>query len=310
MPDGLVFEPENETNKKFGWKMYKADGKGDFVSTDNKEEAEVVISDYAEGKEIAAFDKANKKVSHIDVQAVFKVDETKITSPDRIVENKVQIEPNENDPNPDNDITTEKVYVKYFDLAIEKYIENVKVNTDGKEEQRAIGYNKKGKLVKIDVKNSEVNKTKITVTYGLVIKNVGQIAGYATEIKDYIPQDFKLVSTENWKEEGNVAINTSLEDVLLEPGESTTAYITLEWKLSANNIGLRYNEAEITEYKNEYNAKDVTDDNKDKEGLLVTLKTGAETIAYIGLAAIFVVVIAAGTYFVKKKVMTDKNKIS
>ncbi len=302
IPDGLVFVPENEINKKYEWNMYKQNEEGKLVITTNVEEAELVASDYIVDKNIPAFDKSNKNVSYLDVQAVFKVDETKITSEDRIIENIVQIMPNENDDNKENDTTTEKVYVKYFDLSIEKYIENVKINTNGNEEIRQVGRDKKGQLVKVDVKQSLVNNTKLTVTYGLVIKNVGEIAGYATEIKDYIPKDFKLVSTDKWSIQGDIAVNTSLKDVILEPGESTVEYITFEWELSENNIGERFNEAEISEYKNQYNAVDITDDNKDKEGLLVTLKTGAETIAYVALAVIFIATISTGTYIIKMKI--------
>ena len=51
----------------------------------------------------------------------------------------------------------------------------------------------KGKLAKFDVKRSEVNNTKLTVTYGLIVRNVGEIAGYATELTDYVPENFKLI---------------------------------------------------------------------------------------------------------------------
>lgn len=102
IPDGLVFVPENETNKKYKWNMYKSNEAGKLVITTNVEEAELIASDYIVNEGIAAFDKANKNVSYLDVQAVFKVDETKITSEDRIIENKVQIMPNDNDDNKEN----------------------------------------------------------------------------------------------------------------------------------------------------------------------------------------------------------------
>lgn len=303
IPDGLVFLPENETNKKYNWVMFKEDENGKFSITENAEEAVIVTTDYLVNKEIKAFDKdTDTDLSYLDVQAVFKVDETKLTSEDRIVENRAKIMPNENDDYPENDESTEKIYVKYFDLSIEKYIDEVKVNTNGKENTIKVGYDKKDQLVKIDVKRSNADKTKLTVTYGLLVKNVGEIAGYATEIKDYIPKDFKVINSENWKLEGNEAINTQLENVILEPGESTTVYITCEWKLSEESIGERYNEAEISKYRNNYDAIDVTDDNKDKEGLLVTLKTGSELIGYIIVTLTAIVTIGLGIVFIKRKV--------
>ena len=299
VPEGLVFVPDNEINRQYNWKMYKVGANGEAVEVTNAEEATVVVTDYLDGKDITAFNAETKEVSFLDVQAVFKVDESKITRQDRIVENRVQIVPNKNDDNTDNDVTTEKVYVQYFDLTIEKYIEEVVINTNGTEETRKVGYEQKGNLVKVDVKKSEAKNTKLKITYGMIIKNVGEIPGYATEITDYIPEDFKLLDNGEWTLNGNTAVSTSLSDKLLNPGESTTINITFQWDLAERNIGTRRNEAEITEYANDYNAEDVTKDNKDGEDILVTLKTGSEAVAGITAVAAFTAVVALGVLVIK-----------
>jgi hypothetical protein len=232
---------------------------------------------------------------------VFKVDESKITSPSRIVENRVQIKPNQNDDNPENNTTTEKVYVKYFDLDIEKYIEKVKVeNKDGVNEE-TYGYSRKGELVKIDVKKSQVKSTKVTVTYGLLIKNIGEIPGYATEIEDLAPEGFKLSEDGVWTVDGNRAVTTSLSDKLLNPGESTTLNVTFEWQVTEDTVGLKSNEAHIAKYTNDYDAKDLTEDNRGKQDLLVTIKTGSNEIAYATIGFI-TIVIAAGAVAITKKI--------
>ena len=307
IPDGLVFIPDNEVNKNFEWKMCKVDSNGRVSITENPEEADIVITDYLVGKTIGKFDIDTKTVNYLDVQAVFKVDESKIATEDRIIENRVQIMKNKNDDNTENNETTEKLYVKYFDLSVEKYIANVKVKTNDDERNIEVGYDKKDTLVKVDVKRSEQEQTKLIVTYGLLIKNVGEIPGYATEITDYIPEDFKLISTDIWMEEGNKATTKSLEDVLLNPGESTTVEVTFEWSLANGSIGSRINEAQITAYANEYDAKDITEDNKDNEEILVTVKTGSEVIKYIAMATLYVSIVALGVLVIKKKVVIRKK---
>lgn len=305
IPDGLVFVPENEANKD--WIMCKVDDEGNVVRAQNAEEADRLITNKLDGQIIDAVTE-DGKVSYLDLQAVFKVDETKVKTQDRIVENKVKITKNKNDDNTENDETVEKLYVKYFDLSIEKYIANVKIDKNGKEETIDVGYDKKDSIVKVDIKRSEQASTKLTVTYGLLIKNVGQIPGYATEITDYIPENFELVSGEGWTVEDNKAITKSLEGVLLNPGESKTVEVTFEWKLATGDIGSRINEAQITAYANEYNAKDVTEDNKDNEEIIVAVKTGSEIIKEIGMATLYAGLVALGVLAVKKKVVIRKRK--
>lgn len=303
IPDGLVYLPENEKNIEYGWKLFKQDAEGDLIETQEIDETTVLVSDYLVDKEIGGFDiEKDKEPSHLDIEIVFEIDEDKITSEDRIIENKVKIEENENDDNTDNDETTEKIYVKYFDLDVTKYIKEVKVKNSVKETTQEIGEDKKGQLVKIDVAKNEVENTTITVTYGLRVKNIGEIEGYATELVDYIPEDFKLVEDGIWKvnAEGNKAVTTRLENKLLKPGESTTIEITFEWKLAEDNIGSRINEGKITAYENPYNAKDPTEDNNDKEEMLVEVRTGS-ILVFIAVAVLVGLWLIVGIVLVLQK---------
>ena len=321
IPAGLVFVPENETNKKYGWVGYVRDSDGDLVKAQDIKKATVFVSDYLVDKEIAGYntDAVNKAIANNsaegsiagylnfqDVEIVLAVDEDKITSENRVVENTVSIQKNDNDDNTDNDTTTEKVYVKYFDLDVTKYIEEVKVKNEKEDKTQKIGESKKGKTIKIDVAKSQVANTTITVTYGLKVTNIGEIEGYATELVDYIPEDFTLVQDGIWKVDGDKAVTTKLENKLLQPGESATVNITFEWKLSENNIGSRINEGKITKYENPYDAIDRTDDNNDKEEMLVAIKTGG--ITYIIPAAIVLAVASIGVYtIIKKKNREEEN---
>ena len=46
IPEGLIFLPDNKTNKDFRWKMYYYDENNNLVETDDVEKAEVIRTDY------------------------------------------------------------------------------------------------------------------------------------------------------------------------------------------------------------------------------------------------------------------------
>ena len=309
IPDGLVYLPEDETNKKYGWKTYKQDKDGDLIETDVSSEITVVATDYILDKDIEGFDiEENETPKFEDVQVVFEIDESKITSKDRIIENSVEIDTtgkstgdsDGNEINEDNNKSTEKIYVKYFDLDVVKFIKEVRVKNDIKETTQEVGESQKGKLVKIDVAKKDVANTTIRVTYGLRVKNIGEIQGYATELMDYIPKDFVLVEDGIWNVKDDKAFTTKLENTLLKPGESTVIYITFDWKLTEDNIGRRINEGKITKYENEFNAIDPTEDNNDKEEMLVQIRTGGIWV-FVVIAVLVGLWMAAGIIFILKK---------
>ena len=322
IPEGLVFLPDDEINKEYGWKLYKQDKEGDLLETSKVEEATVVVSDYMIDKEIEGFNfESENEPKYKDVKIVFEIDESKITSKDRIIENVVEISDDGNSTgtedgnkrgkeiNGGNNKTSEKIYVKYFDLEVTKYIKEVTVKNSVKETKQEIGESQKGKLVKIDVVKKEVPNTTIRVTYGLKVKNVGEIEGYATELIDYIPKDFKLVEDGIWNVKNDIAVTNKLQNTLLKPGESTVVEITFDWKLTDDNIGRRINEGKITKYENEFNARDLTEDNNDKEEMLVQVRTGSAWVFYVIAVLVGLWVITGVVFLIKKMKENDNEEI-
>lgn len=297
IPEGLVYLPEHEINKQFGWVMYAQNNQGNLYKTEDASKAVVLVTDNLVDKEIIGRD--NDTAYSIEALVCFKVDETKITSEDRIIENAVSIWKNNNDDNSDNDAITEKLYVRYFDLDVQKYIKQVVIKNESGEETKQV--KNRDELLKIDVKKSLVNSTTLTITYDLEVKNIGEIEGYATELIDYIPENFELVEDGTWKldKEQKAAITTKLENKLLQPGETTTISITFDWKLTEENIGSRINEGKITKYENPYEAIDLTDDNNGKREILVTIKTGG--VWYCMTAIIAMAILIPVTAVVIKK---------
>ena len=113
------------------------------------------------------------------------------------------------------------------------------------------------------------------------------------------PEGFKLVEDGTWTLDGERAVTTSLKDKELQPGESATLNVTFEWEPTEKTVGLKTNEAHIAKYENEPNAKDVTEDNRGRQDLLVTIKTGSNEITYVTIA--FVTMIAVAGVIVLRK---------
>lgn len=218
-----------------------------------------------------------------------------------IIKNKVDNTPKPDpipDPDPEPDPEPQPEPEKIFDLQISKSVKKAILTTDGKEKT----IEKKGDgLVKIDIPRSKVAGSSLKVIYELTVKNVGEVAGYATEIDDFLPADMQLVQDEMWTEQSGIAITNTLEGVKIEPGESVSCEITLNWNLTEENIGLKVNQVAIATYYNEEGLKDNTPDNKGEESILVTIKTGKAAI--ITIEVVIALAIAGGiVYVVKKKV--------
>lgn len=158
IPEGLVFVPENETNKSYGWTMYREMTEEDkdiaeediieyngkkYVVTKKAEEATMIRTRYLEKTLIKAFDPETKELSHADVKVVFTVKEPKDSKEfdkDRVIINEAQItedsgndedsEPNKWQDEDDEDI--EKIRIPIFDLSLLKWVTQSVVTVDGK----------------------------------------------------------------------------------------------------------------------------------------------------------------------------------
>lgn len=153
-----------------------------------------------------------------------------------------------------------------------------------------------------------------------MIINQGEIAGYATEITDYIPAGLTFVQEDNpqWTLEENGKITTrQLEGTLLQPGETATVSVTFTWINGAENLGTKTNIAEISEDYNEHGSPDIDstpdnvkpdgyeeqqEDDDDRALVILELKTGGET-SYIWLVLIVLTIITGGIILIKKYVL-------
>lgn len=185
---------------------------------------------------------------------------------------------------------------RIFDLTIDKNVKVAEVTSAGKTTTvKKVGK----KIVKIDIPKSKINGSVIKVTYTLTVTNVGEIAGYATEVTDPVPSGMVLVDDGNWKVVGNKAVTDKLATTLIEPGKSASIDITYSWTVTEKDVGTKYNEALITRSANDEGVPDRTPDEVAREPIILAVTTGQRAI--ITIEFVIALALAAGIVYVIKK---------
>ncbi len=335
LPEGLEFLPDHAINTAFDWKMYTADG----TETENVSEADYIKTDFLskeneteEGANlIQAFNPETMTMpDYKDLKIAFKV--TEPDTSDRILINTAEItddsdedgEPIDDvDSTPDNDedgeddIDIEKVKVQYFDLSLRKWVTESIVTVNGKTTVTKSGHTAEDdpeSPMKVEIPAANIDKTTVKFRFSIRVTNEGEIAGYAKELIDYIPEGLEFVPEDNpeWEvtEDGRV-ITTQLADTLLEPGESATVEIVLKWINGKDNMGEKVNWAEISQDENEYDSPDIDstpgnnekdEDDIDEAPVILMPSTGAAE-SYVILTLSCIAILAVGLILIKKFVI-------
>ena len=345
LPEELEFVENSEINQKYKWEISK-DGrtvKTKYLqytgsNTDNL---------------LKAFDKTTNKLSSKSVQIQCKVKGT--AEYGKILTNLAQITedsdsdgkaitdrdsiPNDNFtlpkdeelpkykedeeskkyvPGQEDDDDYEKVKVVYFDLALRKIVSKAIITENG--ESKITETNHKfedapEEIVKVDLGRKNLKNVTVKFEYQIRITNEGMIAGYAKEIKDYIPEGLEFNKEDNplWTVNSDGIITTDqLKDTLLQPGESKVVTVLLTWKNSQDNMGLKVNVAEISKDYNEFNAPDIdsTPDNKvdgeddiDDAPVMLSIILGQNTKTYFGITILMLATTEIGITLIKKFVL-------
>ncbi len=340
LPEGLEFV-EGEYNTKYGWSYDKETRK---VKTTYLKDSLIKATSKVDGKieldykEVPIMCKVKDTVkSNINQTNIAEIsiskDENKqdITDRDSKTDNIVVPEENKKPtykdeekgnyvPGQEDDDDFEKVVVREFDLALRKWVTQAIVIEDGKETITNTGHTAEQDpepVVKVDLHRKKLDKVEVKFRYSIRVTNEGDIAGYAKEIKDYIPQGLKFIKEDNpgWTDLGNNVISTNLlADKLLQPGESAEVEVLLTWIKGKENVGLKVNTAEISKDYNDKGVpdRDSTPDNKkpgeddiDDAPVILAVETGitGNPKVYLGLGMVILVTIAGGIVLIKKYVL-------
>ena len=218
--------------------------------------------------------------------------------------------PGNNKPGED-DIDQEKVYVKYFDLALNKRLSKIVITENGTTREIAVSTDS---LQKVEIHRKKIDSTVVKFIYDITVKNEGQISGYAQEITDNIPDGLEFIQEDNkvWSKTSDKEIKTeALANTLLKPGESASVQVSFKWKNGENNMGLKTNIAEITADRNDSNTPDrdsvpgnnkAGEDDIDDAQVMLAIATG-KAPTYFTLALVVVTILATGIVLIKKYVL-------
>lgn len=197
-----------------------------------------------------------------------------------------------------------------FDLKLEKTVEEVTL-TIGKESKT---YKYGTNFAKVDIPAKNQNDATLVVKYKIKVINEGKVSGKVDEIVDYIPKELEYSDSLNkgWYEGSNREVkNDTLKDKELKPGQTEELTLVLTKRMNANGFGLISNDAEITKYSNDLgesdidsseNNKNTNEDDYSTANLLILVKTG-NTVIYVAIILVSVIIIGVSAYFIKKKLL-------
>ncbi len=220
-------------------------------------------------------------------------------------------------PGQQDDDDFEKVNIKIFDLALRKWVtQAIVIDSTGTTvtETGHQPYDDPEQVVKVELHRKKINEVTVKFRYSIRVINEGEIAGYAKEVTDYVPEGLKFVAEDNkgWTDEGNNVISTRLlENTLLQPGEYADVEVVLTWINNQDNMGVKVNTAEISEDYNEYGVPDIdsTPDNKkqgeddiDDAPVMLSISTGQMRI-YFTLGFVVLIITAGGVVLIRKYVL-------
>ncbi len=340
LPSGLEYLPDDEVNKEYGWKAFKlstADVK-DAVKIGEKYYEEVdfdsneiymYATDYLKDTTIEAYTgegeatygevfmttrvKAKSEVAEGTEYKLRNIAEIGDDTADDI-DSTPGDESNWKDQ---DDVDVEDLKLVEFDLALRKWVtQAIVIDSSGQTitETGHQPYDDPEQVVKVELHRKKINEVTVKFRYSIRIVNEGDIAGYAKEITDYVPEGLKFVAEDNpgWTDEGNNVISTRLlENTLLQPGEFADVEVLLTWINNENNMGIKTNTAEISEDYNEHGVpdRDSTPDNKkwgeddiDDAPVMLSISTGQMRI-YFTLGFAILVTIAGGIILIRKYVL-------
>ena len=335
IPAGLKFLANNPINREYRWQESE-DGQSvvtDYLSKEQeKNDGDNLLKAYDPEKGLT-----ENNPDYRDVKIAFEV--TEPNTSDRILVNTAEIKDdsdssgdpiddidstpnNNNEWNKEDDLDKEFVKVKYFDLSLKKWVSKaIIIDEDGKQTVQETGHTgdeAPEPPVKVDLGRRDINKVTVKFEFQIKVTNEGEIAGYAKEITDYIPEGLKFVEEDNpdWyrREElnGKERVATKkLENTLLMPGESSSVPIILTWINNQDNMGLKTNIAEISQDYNDSHTPDIdsvpdnfkeNEDDIDDAPVMLTITLG-DTKLYLGITALVIVALGGGIFIIKKYVL-------
>lgn len=205
-----------------------------------------------------------------------------------------------------------------FDLSLRKNISKVTIQNNA---GTKVAEYENTQLAKIEIPAKQIVGTTVLVEYQFVVTNEGEISGYVNDLVDNLPEGMKFNSEINkdwYISSTDGKLHTQGLSSEIKPGENATIKLTLIKTMTNDNTGLTLNTAEIQKSSNDQALHDrdsIAGNNKTGEDdmsnaqLIISVKTGADTI--VGITSIIIVLVALGIfiYIIRKREVLNNEKI-
>ena len=197
-----------------------------------------------------------------------------------------------------------------FDLELGKYINSIVVqNSKG---TKTYECKDSETFKKIEISSKQLNDSIVVLNYTIRVKNTGEVAGYVSNIRDYLPSGLTFSSELNpdWYLAGQDLYTKSLANARIEPGEVKEIKLVLTKTMTTDNVGLVNNRAEIAESYNELGKVDIDstennqangEDDLGSADVIIGISTGMTNILNITLIIINTGLIAFAIYLLFRK---------
>ena len=292
-------------------KLYDVNGKN-IASATTGDDGSYVLNNLNKGNYIVVFEYDNRNYALTEYRKAGVTEEKNSNVTNTQIEGKMVAATDQikiTNRNIEN-INIGVVHSEKFDLRLDKSISSITVQS-GKASKK-YSYND-ANFVKVEVDRKTVNQTIVTIEYTIKVTNEGDLPGYAKEIVDYLPADlqFNTQLNKDWQKQGGQLVSKTLAGEIINPGESRTLNLIVSKKLTEDNLGTVTNTAEISEDYNENLIIDIDstpgnkkagEDDISTVSVIIGLNTG-RIILYISLVLTTIVILATGTYLIKKKVL-------
>ena len=167
---------------------------------------------------------------------------------------------------------------------------------------------------KIEIHSKQIEGSVVVLEYTIKVRNTGEIAGYVTSLRDYLPSGLSFSSELNseWYLSGQDLYTKTLANTKIEPGETKEIKLILTKTMTTSNVGLINNRAEIAECYNELGKLDTDstvnnqandEDDMGAADVIIGISTGMKTILYTILMTINIGLICLAIYLVLGKKM-------
>lgn len=290
------------------------DDSGNNIETETNENGEYIFTDISSGEYILVFEYDTNKFELTTYKAqgvpesqnsnvVLKTITLDGIEYKRAVTDTIKIDKNISNIN--IGLKEKRIY----DMELDKFISKIIVQNNKGTKQ--YDYND-STFEKVEIHRKQINNSVVILEYTIKVKNAGELPGYVTNVKDYLPNGLEFSSELNpdWYLNGENLYTKALANDQIQPGETREIKLVLMKTMTENNVGVINNRAEIVETYNEYGKQDIdsiennenqNEDDFGKADVIIGISTGAQRILYTILTIINTALIIIAIYLVFTK---------